>query len=45
MTFMGRTGAFETSQLCSSDSSQGAKIPKGGFCQGISKGDGPKEDS
>ena len=28
-----------------SDSAQGAEIPKGGFCQGISEGDGPKGDS
>ena len=42
---VGWTGAFETSQLCSSVSTQGAKIPKGGFHQGISKGDGPEGDS
>ena len=42
---MERTRAFETSQLCFSDSAQGAEILKGGFHQGISKGDGPKGDS
>ena len=42
---LGRTGAFETSQLCFSVSTQGAKIPKGSFHQGISKGDGPEGDS
>ena len=44
-TVVGRTGAFETSQLCFSVSTQGAKIPKGSFHQGISKGDGPEGDS
>ena len=36
---------LKTSQLCFSFSTQGAKIPKGSFCQGISKEDGPKGDS
>ena len=42
---MERTRSFKTSQLCFLFSAQGAEIPKGSFCQGISKGDGPKGDS
>ena len=35
----------QISQLHFSVSTQGAQIPKGSFCQGISKGDGLKGDS
>ena len=44
-TVMGRTRTFETHQLCSSVSTQGAKIPEGSICQGISKGHGSKGNS
>ena len=44
-TVMEGTGAFTASQLRFSVSTQGTQIPKSGFCQGISKGDGPKGDS